>query len=402
MTHLIMAINSGSSSLKCELFSMPDEITLAKGLFDRLGSAGAIFSLRAGELNAQTGLPLIDHQQAADHLLSALLANGIVTSLEQITGIGHRVAHGGETFKDSALIDAAALREIERLSALAPIHNPVNARGIRAFQQRLPHARAVAVFDTAFHQTIDEAGYIYPLPYRYYEDYGIRRYGFHGASHQYVSDACARLLGRRDLRIISCHLGNGASLCAISNGKSVATSMGFTPLAGLMMGTRCGDIDPSILPFISERENKSAQQLLEIMNNASGLLGVSGISNDCRDIVSAAKSGNGRAALSLTLFTNRIRDSIGAYATVMGGVDALIFTAGIGENAAGIRRDVCRNLGFLGIHLDENKNTRNETFIQRDGAPVFVAVIPTHEELMIARDVMRVGLAQTHEVRHDG
>lgn len=402
MTHLIMAVNSGSSSLKFELFSMPAERTLAKGLFERLGSGSAVFTLRAGERRQQSEVALNDHQQAADYLLDTLLQQGVVDSLERIDGVGHRVAHGGERFRDSAPIDDDALVEIEKLSALAPIHNPVNARGIRAFLRRLPHAVTVGVFDTAYHQTISEAGYLYPLPYRYYQDYGIRRYGFHGTSHKYVAETCAGLLGRQDLRIISCHLGNGASVCAIDGGRSVATSMGFTPLAGLMMGTRCGDIDPSIPAFIAERENKSAQQLLEIMNNASGLLGVSGISNDCRDIVSAAESGHHRAALALTMFTDRIRSVIGAYATEMDGVDVVIFTAGIGENAAGIRRQVCRNLGFLGIRLDDNKNERHLTFIQQDGAPVIVAVIPTNEELMIARDVMRVGLMLPKEVQHVG
>ncbi len=402
MTHLIMAINSGSSSLKFELFSMPEEITLAKGLFERLGSGNALFTLRFGDTKHQTTVPLSDHQQAADYLLDALLECGVLPSLALIDGVGHRVAHGGEYFKDSAPIDAAALKEIERLSALAPIHNPVNAKGIRAFQLRLPRAIAVGVFDTAFHQTISASGYLYPLPYRYYLEYGIRRYGFHGTSHKYVGETCAGLLGRHNLRIISCHLGNGASVCAMDQGHSVATSMGFTPLAGLMMGTRCGDIDPSILPFIAEHENKSAQQLLEIMNNQSGLLGVSGISNDCRDILSAAETGNHRAKLALAMFTDRIRQTIGAYATEMDGVDVVIFTAGIGENSAWIRQQVCQKLGFLGIRLDDNKNKRHETFIQQEGSPTVVAVIPTNEELMIARDVMRVGLAQTQEVQHVG
>ncbi|WP_213989536.1 acetate/propionate family kinase [Sodalis sp. dw_96] len=396
MTHLIMAVNSGSSSLKFELFSMPEEITLAKGLFERLGTGSASFTLQTGGNKHQLTLPISDHRQAADYLLDALVERGIVTSLATINGVGHRVAHGGEYFKDSALIDPPSLAEIEKLSALAPSHNPINARGIRAFSRRLPQAVTVGVFDTSFHQTLAEADYLYPLPYHYYADYGIRRYGFHGTSHKYVGETCARLMGRdsRRLRMISCHLGNGSSLCAIHNGLSVATTMGFTPLAGLMMGTRCGDIDPSILPFIAERENKSAQQLLEIMNNQSGLLGISGISNDCRDIVNAVTAGHRRAELALTMFTDRIRNGIGGYAAQMGGLDVVIFTAGIGENSAGIRRRVCRDLGFLGIRLDEDRNQRNETFIQQDGAPVTVAVIPTHEELMIARDVMRVGFSQ--------
>ncbi|WP_413724522.1 acetate/propionate family kinase [Sodalis sp. RH16] len=396
MTHLILAVNSGSSSLKFELFSMPDEITLAKGLFERLGTGSALFTLQADGNKYRVTLPISNHQQAADYLLDALVKHGIVTSLATISGVGHRVAHGGEYFKDSALIDPSSLAEIEKLGDLAPSHNPINARGIRAFSRRLPQAVTVGVFDTSFHQTLGEAGYLYPLPYRYYADYGIRRYGFHGTSHKYVGETCARLMGRdsRQLRMISCHLGNGASLCAIQNGLSVATTMGFTPLAGLMMGTRCGDIDPSILPFIAERENKSAQQLLEIMNNQSGLLGISGISNDCRDIVNAVTAGHHRAELALTMFTDRVRSAIGGYAAHMGGLDAVIFTAGIGENSAEIRRRVCRNLGFFGIRLNEDKNQRHETFIQQDGAPVTVAVIPTHEELMIARDVLRVGLCE--------
>lgn len=400
MTHLIMAINSGSSSLKFELFSMPEERTLAKGLFERLGTGGAIFTLRANGDKHEASLHMNDHRQAADYLINALMDNGIINALTDIDGVGHRVAHGGEYFKDSALIDAPALLEIEKLGQLAPMHNPVNAIGIRAFMRQLPQAVQVGVFDTSFHQTISETGYLYPLPYRYYQDYGIRRYGFHGTSHKYVGETLARLLNRDmgQLRIISCHLGNGASLCAIWHGRSVATSMGFTPLAGLMMGTRCGDIDPSILPFIASHEKKSADQLLKIMNNQSGLLGISGISNDCRDIVSAIKAGNHRAELALSMFTDRIRTGIGSYAAEMGGVDAVIFTAGIGENSVEVRQRVCSNLEFLGIRLDDEKNRRREMFIQQDGAPVTLAVIPTNEELMIARDVMRVGLAQRQEV----
>ncbi|TKI08059.1 acetate/propionate family kinase [Martelella alba] len=404
MTQLILAVNAGSSSLKFELFAMPEETTLAKGVFERLGSGCARFTLQNGERQVQQDLSIATHRQAADVLLDTLLEQGILPSPAAVAGVGHRIAHGGEFFQDSALIDAQALAAIDQLGLLAPLHNPVNALGVRAFQQRLPDAVAVGVFDTAFHQTIREAGYIYPLPYHYYRQYGIRRYGFHGTSHKYVAQTCAGLMGRdwRELRIISCHLGNGASLCAIDHGRSAATSMGFTPLAGLMMGTRCGDIDPSILPFIADREKKSAQQLLEIMNNRSGLLGISGISNDCRDIVSAIAAGNSRAALALEMFTDRIRTGIGGYAAQMGGVDAVIFTAGIGEHSVEVRRQVCRNLAFLGIRLDEDKNRRHDVFIHQDGAPVVLAVIPTHEELMIARDVMRVGLGQMQEVRHVG
>lgn len=392
MSQKIMAINAGSSSLKFQLFTMPEEQVITKGLIERIGKQDAIFTIEYAQQKYKETLPVSDHQQAVDHLLKVLLDHKIIRSLDEISGVGHRVAHGGEAFRDSARIDAAALHEIERLSTLAPLHNPVNAIGIRAFLKALPHAKAVAVFDTSFHQTMAPDTYLYPLPYRYYTELGIRRYGFHGTSHKYVSQVCAEKMDTplSELRIISCHLGNGSSICAIQHGRSVNTSMGFTPLAGVMMGTRCGDIDPSIMPFIAQREAKTPDEMNLLINNESGLLGVSGVSNDYRDVEQAAKNGNPQAQLALRMFANRIRDFIGSYIAHMGGLDALIFTGGIGENSHTARAAICHALDYLGISLDAGKNNSNETFIQQSAAPVSIAVINTNEELMIARDVMRV------------
>ncbi|MFC0228396.1 acetate/propionate family kinase [Serratia aquatilis] len=394
MSGKIMAINAGSSSLKFQLFAQPDERVICQGLIERIGMQDAVFTLRAGEQKWQQTLPIKDCREAALHLLNALVAHRILGSLAEICGVGHRVAHGGEAFSDSVVITQQVLEKIEQLGALAPLHNPVNAQAIRVFQQALPDAQAVAVFDTAFHQTLSDVHYLYPLPWRYYADLGIRRYGFHGTSHKYVSSLCAQRLGRplESLRMISCHLGNGSSICAIHQGRSVNTSMGFTPQAGLMMGTRSGDIDPSILPYIQQTEGKSAQEINQLINNQSGLLGVSGISHDYRDVEQAAASGNPQAQLALKLFAERIRAVIGSYIVQLGGIDVLIFTGGIGENARNARQQICHQLGFLGIELDEEKNNTNQPFIQRAGSAVQIAVVNTNEELMIARDVVRVAL----------
>jgi propionate kinase len=391
MSQNIMAINAGSSSLKFQLFAMPEELVITKGLIERIGKTDAIVSIEFGQQKLKQTLPVLNHQQAVDHLLKALLEHQIIRSLSDISGVGHRVAHGGEAFKDSSIIDETALHHIEQLSTLAPLHNPVNAVGIRSFLQALPHATSVAVFDTSFHQTMTEEHFLYPLPYRYYTELDIRRYGFHGTSHKYVSQICADKMNIpiSDLRLISCHLGNGSSICAIHHGRSVNTSMGFTPLAGVMMGTRCGDIDPSIMPYIAQREDKSPDEMNKLINSESGLLGVSGISNDYRDVEQAAKEGNAQAKLALNMFANRIRDFIGSYIAQMGGLDALIFTGGIGENSRTARAAICRQLDYLGIVLDEARNNANETFIQQPSAAVSIAVINTNEELMIARDVMR-------------
>jgi propionate kinase len=397
MSEKIMAINAGSSSLKFQLFAMPDEQVITKGIVERIGKTDAIFRIDYQDQQHQDQrhietLAIPTHQEAVDCLLSALIQRQIIHSLDEIAGVGHRVAHGGEYFRDSVVIDDQVLQRIEALAALAPLHNPVNAVGIRAFMHALPHAKTVAVFDTSFHQTMQPEHYLYALPYDFYEQDGVRRYGFHGTSHKYVSERCAQVMERplNELRLITCHLGNGSSLCAIRHGQSINTSMGFTPLAGVMMGTRCGDIDPSILPFIAEREQMNLQQINTLINNQSGLLGISGISNDYRDILHAAEKGNLRARLALTMFAERIRAFIGSYLVQLGGLDALIFTGGIGENSAVARARICQNLAHIGIELDEQRNNANETFIQKASSRVKIVVINTNEELMIARDVMRV------------
>ncbi len=395
MSHKIMAINAGSSSLKFQLLAMPQGEMICQGLIERIGVANARVTMKTSAQKWQETAPIADHREAVTLLLDKLLSHHIINTLQDIDGVGHRVAHGGEFFKDSARVTDETLAQIERLAELAPLHNPVNAFGIHIFRQLLPSTPSVAVFDTAFHQTLDESAYIYPLPWRYYAELGIRRYGFHGTSHKYVSTALAERLGvpLSALRVICCHLGNGSSICAIKGGQSVNTSMGFTPQSGVMMGTRSGNIDPSILPWIAEREGKTPQQLNYLLNNESGLLGISGVSHDYRDVEQAADGGNRRAALALTLFAERIRATIGSYIMQMGGLDALIFTGGIGENSARARAAVCHNLHFLGLSIDEEKNLRNATFIQAENAVVKVAVINTNEELMIAQDVMRIALS---------
>lgn len=392
MSHKIMAVNAGSSSLKFQLFDMPSEHVVTKGIVERIGSEDATFTIQVGNDKQKSVLAMRTHADAVKHLLETLISQRVVTSLNEIVGVGHRVAHGGESFKDSVLINEAHLATIEALSKLAPIHNPVNAIGIKAFMNALPDVPQIAVFDTSYHQTMAPEIYLYPLPYYYYQKHGIRRYGFHGTSHKYVADTVAELLKRdtKGLRIISCHLGNGASVCAIKDGKSVNTSMGFTPLAGLMMGTRTGDIDPSILPYIEQVEDKTPQDITDLINKESGLLGVSGLSNDFRDIVTAADEGHERARLALNMFADRIRATIGAYATDLDGIDVLVFTAGIGENSSLIRSLVCKKLGFLGVRVDEQKNQDNQIFIEAAGASVRVAVVPTNEEVVIARDVVRL------------
>lgn len=397
MSHKIMAINAGSSSLKFQLLDMPQGDLLCQGLIERIGLPDARLTLKAQDQKWQQTTPVADHREAVTLLLEMLISYGIINSLQDIEGVGHRVAHGGESFKDSVRVTDESLAEIERLAELAPLHNPVNLLGINVFRQLLPDVPSVAVFDTAFHQTLEETAYIYPLPWRYYAEFGIRRYGFHGTSHKYVSATLAEKLGvpLSALRVVCCHLGNGSSICAIKGGKSVNTSMGFTPQSGVMMGTRSGDIDPSILPWVAQREGKTPQQLNHLLNNESGLLGVSGVSHDYRDVEQAADDGNPRAALALSLFAERIRATIGSYIMQMGGLDALVFTGGIGENSARARAAICQNLHFLGLSVDDEKNQRNATFIQAENAIVKVAVINTNEELMIAQDVMRIALAES-------
>ncbi|CAI8953125.1 MULTISPECIES: acetate kinase [Bacillus] len=391
----IIAINAGSSSLKFQLFEMPSEKVLTKGLVERIGLEDSIFTITVnGEKQTEvTNIP--DHGVAVNMLLNKLTENGILKSLDEISGIGHRVVHGGEKFDDSAVITDEVLAEIENLSELAPLHNPAHVVGIKAFQAVLPNVPAVAVFDTAFHQTMPEESFLYSLPYEYYEKYGVRKYGFHGTSHKYVTQRAAELLGRplESLRLLSCHLGNGASIAAVEGGKSIDTSMGFTPLAGVTMGTRSGNIDPALIPYIMEKTGQSVEEVLNVLNKKSGMLGLSGFSSDLRDIEQAEKEGNHRAEVALDVFVGRIHKYIGSYAARMKGVDAIIFTAGIGENSALIRERVLEGLEFMGVYFDPKRNNIHgeEAFINFPHSPVKIIVIPTDEEVMIARDVLRLG-----------
>lgn len=391
---IILAINAGSSSLKFQVFEMIDEQVIAKGLIERIGLGNPIFTMTTNKERINIIEKVDNHEQAVILLMNMLIEKNVIYSLDEIQGVGHRVVHGGEVYSDSVLINEEVLRTLEELSELAPLHNPANITGIKVFKKKLPNVPAVAVFDTAFHQTMPESSYLYSIPYDYYEKYGIRKYGFHGTSHKYVSQRAAVLLNRplETTRFISCHLGNGASIAAIHHGKSIDTSMGFTPLAGVTMGTRSGNIDPALIPYLMEKTGKDAEDVLDILNKKSGMLGVSGFSSDLRDIVGEAAKGNERAQLALDVFANRIHKYIGSYAARMNGVDAIIFTAGIGENSEVIREKVLKGLQFMGVYMDPDLNKINgkETFINYPHSPVKVIVIPTNEEIMIARDTVRI------------
>ncbi|PYZ93758.1 acetate kinase [Salipaludibacillus keqinensis] len=390
----IMAINAGSSSLKFQLLEMPSEEVVTKGLVERIGLNDAVFTIEVNGEKKKETTEIEDHAKAVKILLDKLTTYGVIQSLDEIEGIGHRVVHGGEKFNDSVLISEEVIQGIEDVSELAPLHNPANLVGIRAFKEILPNVPSVAVFDTAFHQTMPEESYLYSLPYEYYEKYGIRKYGFHGTSHKYVSERASEMLGRplENLRLISCHLGNGASIAAIDGGKSIDTSMGFTPLAGVTMGTRSGNIDPALIPYIMEKADLSAEEVMNVLNKKSGMLALSGFSSDLRDIEIQSEEGNERAQLALEVFTSRIHKYIGSYAARMHGLDAVIFTAGIGENSDLIRSQVLKGLEFMGIYWDPtlNKIRGKEAFLNYPHSPVKVMVIPTNEEVMIARDTMRL------------
>ncbi len=394
----IMAINAGSSSLKFQLFEMPSENVITKGLVERIGMKDSVFTISVQDEKVTDTLNIPNHEVAVELLLEKLLQHKIISSYEEIDGVGHRVVHGGEVFSDSVLITDEVIAELDRLSELAPLHNPANITGIIAFKNILGDTPAVAVFDTAFHQTMPNNAYMYSLPYEYYEKYAIRRYGFHGTSHKYVSQRAAEMIGRplEELRLISCHIGNGASITAIQDGKSIDTSMGFTPLAGVTMGTRSGDVDPALIPYIVEKTGKTADEVLDVLNKESGILGISGLSSDLRDVESAANEGNERAALAFNIFADRIRKYIGSYAVTMGGIDGIIFTAGVGENSATMRSLILEGLEFMDIKLDEELNSirGQDAFIHAADSSVKLMVIPTDEEVMIARDVAAIAINQ--------
>lgn len=392
--HNILAINAGSSSLKFQLVRMPQEEIAAKGLIERIGLSDAYITVTVGDDKVKKMADIPNHEVAVQLLMDSLLETGVIQSLHDIHGIGHRVVHGGEVYSDSVEITDEIISKLIDLSELAPLHNPANITGIQSFKKALPDVPAVAVFDTAFHQTMPESSFLYSIPYSYYENYGIRKYGFHGTSHKFVAQRAAELLNRpiETTRFISCHLGNGASIAAIQYGKSIDTSMGFTPLAGVTMGTRSGNIDPALIPFLMEKTEKSAEEVLDVLNKKSGMLGVSGFSSDLRDIELEVEKGNERAQLALDVFANRIHKYIGSYAARMNGVDAIIFTAGIGENSSVIRAKVLEGLQFMGVYMDPELNAQigKETPINYPHSPVKVLVIPTNEEIMIVRDTVRV------------
>jgi len=391
----IMAVNAGSSSLKFKLFEMPSETVLTEGVVERIGKEDAIYTIKVNGQKQKQIMPIEDHAKAVKILLDDLVNKGIVKSLDEINGVGHRVVQGGSYFSDSALINDEVIAKIDELSSLAPLHNPANLTGINAFMKVLPNVPHVAVFDTSFHQTMDKEAYMYAIPYEWYEKYKIRKYGFHGTSHKYVSLKASEVMGKdiKDLNLITCHIGNGASIAAIKGGKCVDTSMGLTPLEGIPMGTRSGDIDPAIIDFVCKKENLTAAEVINILNNKSGYLGVSGISNDSRDLEEAMEQGNERAKLALDLQFKRIADYIGAYFLRLGRVDAIIFTAGIGENSSHTRKEILKRVNALGVEVDEEaNNTRGEIKeISTKDSKVKAFIIPTNEELMIARDTVRLG-----------
>lgn len=389
----VLVINCGSSSLKYQFINMNDESVLAKGLVERIGIEGSVLKHEKAGLDKVVIKEVMEnHKDAINLVLKALVdpTHGAVKSLDEVDAVGHRVVHGGEKFASSVVISDEVIKAMKDCIQLAPLHNPPNIIGIEACQELLPNVPMVGVFDTAFHQTMPAESYIYPLPYELYEDMGIRRYGFHGTSHKYVSERVAALTGKslEGTKIVTCHLGNGASLTAIKDGKSFDTSMGMTPLEGLVMGTRCGDIDPAIVTFLMNNNNMTAEQVDNLMNKKSGVLGISGVSSDFRDIETAALEGNKRAQLALDKFDYTVRKYIGSYAAAMGGLDVLVFTAGLGENSASNRCNICKGLEFLGVEIDDTKNnTRGkEVEISKANSKVKVFVIPTNEELMIARD----------------
>ncbi len=394
---IVFVLNCGSSSLKYQLIDMKHETVMAKGLIERIGMDGSVLKhtpANANTIDISTEIP--DHKVAIKLVIETLLDenHGVIKKLSEINAVGHRVVHGGERFTDSMLITTEVIKGIEACCEIAPLHNPPNLHGIEACMELLPEVPQVAVFDTAFHQTMPKTAFLYGLPYEMYVKYGLRRYGFHGTSHRYVAQKAAEMMGEHmsDLRIITCHLGNGASLTAIKYGRSVDTSMGYTPLEGLIMGTRSGEIDPAIIPFLMEKENMDAQQIDNFLNRRSGILGISGLSSDFRDLEAAANNGDERSQLAIDVFAYKVKKYIGGYVAAMGGVDAIVFTAGLGENSPFMREKICSGLEYLGTRIDPELNKirgkAREISIKRAKTKIFV--VPTNEELVIARDTKRI------------
>lgn len=393
----VLVVNCGSSSVKYQLLNMDNELVLAKGLVERIGLDGSVLTHQPeGKEKVVINTDIPNHSVGIKLVVDALVDadHGVISDMSEINAVGHRVVHGGEKFSSSVLISPAVKEAIIECYDMAPLHNPPHMLGIEACEEMMPGVPQVAVFDTAFHQTMPKHAFLYALPYEAYERYGVRKYGFHGTSHKYVSQRAAEFMGRNlsDLKIITCHLGNGASIAAVKHGQSIDTSMGFTPLEGLVMGTRCGEIDPAVIPFLMKKEGFTPEQIETYLNKKSGVLGISGISSDFRDIEEAAAEGHERAHLALEIFAYKVRRFIGGYVAAMNGVDAIVFTAGLGENGIIMRDRICNGLEFLGTRVDPARNNirGKETEISTEGSKVKILVIPTNEELVIAQDTKEI------------
>lgn len=384
----VLSVNAGSSSLKFQMYEMPEEKVLISGVFERIGIDGSFYTIKINgeKIKKETALPT--HKEAVSALISELLENKVINDLSEIKGVGHRLVHGGDKYSSSVVINNEVIQEIKDLIPLAPLHNPANITGVEAFVEAIPNAIQVGCFDTAFHQTMDETSYLYAVPYEWYTKYGVRRYGFHGMSHKYVSGRVAEIMGTENIKVITCHIGNGGSLSAVKNGKCIDTSMGFTPNAGLVMGSRSGDIDATFIPYLMEKTGMSLEQVMNELNKNSGYLGVSGVSSDGRDIEEGVNAGNERCILAQKLYIKRIVEYIARYYVELEGADAIVFTAGVGENSIDTRKQIVAGLKALGIKIDEEANNvrGKETLISSSDSSVAIYVIPTDEEVMIARD----------------
>ena len=384
----IMSVNCGSSSLKFSIFDMDNKELIASGYYEKVGIPGSFSNIKFNGEKYHTDKDMTNHTEAVEDMLQQILKLGIVETLDEIGAVGHRVVHGGDKYNKSVVITDEVIDDIKKFSALAPLHNPANLLGIYAVQKALPGVKNVAVFDTAFHQTMKPREFIYPVPYSWYEDMMIRKYGFHGTSHCYISKQVERILGKKEYKAIICHLGSGGSLSAVLNGESIDTTMGFTPLAGIMMGTRSGDIDPSIISYVCDTENVTVEEVINVLNKQSGFLGLSGKSSDFRDVWAGVEEGDERCKLAVDKYVKAVVDYIASYYVELGGCDMLVFTAGLGENAIPVRKMICESLKVLGVEIDEKKNeVRGEEIkLSTDDSKVEVYVIPTNEELMIAED----------------
>lgn len=385
----ILSVNAGSSSLKFTLIELPSQKKLISGYFEKIGIGNSFYTIKVNGQKLERQVDLKDHLIAVRYLIEELISNNIISSLDEIDGVGHRIVHGADKYSESVLLNEQILSDIESFNDLAPLHNPANLVGVRAFMENMPNTPMVGIFDTAFHQSMKEESYIYPLPYEWYTKYGVRKYGFHGTSHRFINKTICEKLGRDDLKVISCHIGSGASLAAIDSGKVVDTSMGFTPTPGVVMGTRAGDFDVSIVPYIMKKENKTIDEVMNDINKKSGLIGISGISSDARDIAQAVDDGNERGILAYNIYTQKVANYIAMYNNLLNGADVICFTAGLGEMSRPFRKGIIEKISSLGVKLDQQRN--EDTFaifgqISTDDSTIPVYVVPTDEELMIALD----------------